>query len=500
VCGVLGEPFLSGHPRPNILLYYMLKGYTFAEASTLATRRVGWMAINIGDPLYTPFKPRPVVVDTSFPAIAPGYPRVRTAGDTAARVIEVRLDDEVEPETARILIDYGLTTAYGATATGQGFYRSAAIVVSGLQTGATYHYRVRMIDPVGNTSTSGDFTFSTGGVPTPPPDAPPSVALTQPAPGSSVSGSVNLTANASDDFGVARVEFLVDGALVGSDLSAPYVASWLSTTVANGAHSIAARAIDTAGNTSTSAASAITVANGGGNPPPGGDEVWVGDALPAGALATAEGGDSWSWTSGNPTPYSGALAHQSAFAGGLHQHYFSGAQTTMTVAAGDTLIAYVYLDPASPPSQVMLQWNDGQWYSRAYWGANVISWGVDGTASRRYMGPLPAAGQWVRLEVPAATVGLEGHVVNGMAFTLFGGRAIWDHAGKAMSIVAASLNLQACSDYRSAGASFGVHSQQLVCQPYGSRRRYSAETLRPTLATSMRFGAAYNARRRGTHP
>jgi len=78
----------------------------------------------------------------------------------------------------------------------------------------------------------------------------------------------------------------------------------------------------------------------------------------------------------------------------------------------------------------MLQWNDGNWDHRAYWGANNIGWGVDGTNSQRFMGALPPAGQWVRLEVPASAVGLEGHVLNGMAFTLYGGRATWDHAGK----------------------------------------------------------------------
>ena len=46
------------------------------------------------------------------------------------------------------------------------------------------------------------------------------------------------------------------------------------------------------------------------------------------------------------------------------------------------------------------------------------------------MGALPAAGQWVRLEVPAALVGLEGRTLSGMAFTLYGGRATWDYAGK----------------------------------------------------------------------
>jgi hypothetical protein len=94
------------------------------------------------------------------------------------------------------------------------------------------------------------------------------------------------------------------------------------------------------------------------------------------------------------------------------------------------LYAYVYLDPANPPSEVMLQWNDGGWEHRAYWGANSIGLGIDATASRRYMGALPAAGQWVRLAVPAAQVGLEGRTLNGMAYTLYGGRATWDAAGK----------------------------------------------------------------------
>jgi hypothetical protein len=89
------------------------------------------------------------------------------------------------------------------------------------------------------------------------------------------------------------------------------------------------------------------------------------------------------------------------------------------------------LDPANVPSEVMLQWNDVSWEHRAYWGTNSIQWGVDGTASRRYMGPVPPAGQWVRLEVPADQVGLEGKVLVGMAFTLSDGRATWDRAGKA---------------------------------------------------------------------
>ena len=114
----------------------------------------------------------------------------------------------------------------------------------------------------------------------------------------------------------------------------------------------------------------------------------------------------------------------------MHQHYFNNATATLSVGVGDTLFAYVYLDPANPPSQVMLQWYDGTWEHRAYWGSNAIAWGIDGTASRRSMGTLPAAGQWMKLSVPASQVGLEGRTLRGMAFTLYGGRATWDYAGK----------------------------------------------------------------------
>jgi hypothetical protein len=166
----------------------------------------------------------------------------------------------------------------------------------------------------------------------------------------------------------------------------------------------------------------------------GSDTIWVEDSLPAGAgSGYSDGGDAWTWVGANPTPYSGSLASQSNIASGEHQHYFNGATATLSVNTGDALFAYVYTDPANPPSEVMLQWNDGTWEHRAYWGSNQIPWGIDGTVARTYMGPLPATGQWVRLSVSASAVGLEQHVLTGMAFTLYGGRATWDHAGKSAS-------------------------------------------------------------------
>jgi hypothetical protein len=169
-------------------------------------------------------------------------------------------------------------------------------------------------------------------------------------------------------------------------------------------------------------------------PPPAGDTVWIEDGLPSGAVPAVEGGDSWFWIGSGvlPGPASGSLAHQSNIFSDRHQHYFTGATSTLTINTGDKLVAYVYLDPQNPPSEIMLQWDEGgaTWGHRAYWGANSINFGTDGQPSRYYMGSLPAAGQWIRLEVPASKVGLEGRTVTGMAFTLYGGRATWDHVGK----------------------------------------------------------------------
>lgn len=96
----------------------------------------------------------------------------------------------------------------------------------------------------------------------------PSVALTAPAAGSTVTGSVNLAATASDDVGVDRVEFLLDGVLLGSDATPPYGLAWNSTTAADGAHSLQARAYDLVANVGHSAPVTVSVANGGGGGTP----------------------------------------------------------------------------------------------------------------------------------------------------------------------------------------------------------------------------------------
>jgi len=172
---------------------------------------------------------------------------------------------------------------------------------------------------------------------------------------------------------------------------------------------------------------------------PSTDFVWVGDQLPPGARGDSYTGEAWNWSGSGPEPFSGTKAHVSAVADGLKGHFFVNATQAMQVCRGDMLIAYAYLDPVNPPRMIMLQWHDGSaenaWGHRAYWGENLFPYGRDGSPDRCYMGPLPPAGTWVRLEVPARLVGLEGKLVRGMSFDHFGGKVAWDHTGKSSALL-----------------------------------------------------------------
>jgi len=81
---------------------------------------------------------------------------------------------------------------------------------------------------------------------------PPGVALTAPAEGSGVSGTTTISATASDETGVAKVEFYVDSQLLATSTNAPYTYQWNTGAVKNGQHLLMAKAYDAAGNFSNS--------------------------------------------------------------------------------------------------------------------------------------------------------------------------------------------------------------------------------------------------------
>jgi hypothetical protein len=93
------------------------------------------------------------------------------------------------------------------------------------------------------------------------------VSMTAPANNSTVSGTITLSATASDPNGIAGVQFLADGTATGAEVTtSPYNLSFNTTTLANGTHTFSARARNTLNATTTSSPVTVTVSNptGGG--------------------------------------------------------------------------------------------------------------------------------------------------------------------------------------------------------------------------------------------
>jgi hypothetical protein len=91
---------------------------------------------------------------------------------------------------------------------------------------------------------------------------PPSVSISAPASGATVANTVSVSASATDDVGVAGVQFQLDGANLGNEaVMPPYTTSWNTTLVANGTHTLRGIARDAAGNKTTAASISVTVSN-----------------------------------------------------------------------------------------------------------------------------------------------------------------------------------------------------------------------------------------------
>ena len=124
-------------------------------------------------------------------------------------------------------------------------------------TNASHSLVAKAYDAAGNVGTSStvSFTISNSTGDTTPPTASASETGT--------SGTISLSATASDNVGVTKVEFYVDGTLKATDTTSPYSTTLDSTTLTNASHSLVAKAYDAAGNIGTSSTVAFTISNGG---------------------------------------------------------------------------------------------------------------------------------------------------------------------------------------------------------------------------------------------
>ena len=97
---------------------------------------------------------------------------------------------------------------------------------------------------------------------------PPTTALTAPASGATLIGTPTVSATATDNVGVTKVEYYAGAMLIGSASSAPYSISWNTESVASGSYSMTSKAYDAAGNVGTSAAIPVIVSRPGDSTAP----------------------------------------------------------------------------------------------------------------------------------------------------------------------------------------------------------------------------------------
>ncbi|MBL0211227.1 MAG: pre-peptidase C-terminal domain-containing protein [Holophagaceae bacterium] len=122
-------------------------------------------------------------------------------------------------------------------------------------TNAAHSLTAKAYDAASNigTSTAVSFTISNA--------VPDTQAPTVSATETGTSGTITFNATATDNVGVTKVEFYVDGVLKGTDTASPYSMTLDSTTLTNAAHSLTAKAYDAASNIGTSTAVSFTISN-----------------------------------------------------------------------------------------------------------------------------------------------------------------------------------------------------------------------------------------------
>lgn len=181
-----------------------------------------------------------VVSDTQAPTVSIGSP---TAGATVQDVVTVDVTATDNYGVARVeLFANGALVASDASAP-YGF----AWDTSGLAAGSSVTLTAKAYDAANNAATSAGVTVKIGGAVD---STPPTVAVTSPSNGATISGTVNLSASGSDDKQLSLVSVFFDGKLLCSAATNP--SCGLNTKkVKSGSHTVSATAKDAAGNQST---------------------------------------------------------------------------------------------------------------------------------------------------------------------------------------------------------------------------------------------------------
>ncbi len=210
--GIVGTSFSDNVGSPNINLYYRVKAVNGSNISPVSN------PVNISSPASCANNPT-VSISSSANPIASGQSVniIWSSTDTTSCSAYGGWSGNKSTSGTETVGPLSQTTTYNISCAGNGINAGNSTIVNVVAQGAdTIH---------------------------------PNVSITSPQEGATVSGLVNISANATDNVGIARVQFAVDGVNLGSPIqSAPFSMSWNSTTVSNGPHSVQVTVWDQAGN------------------------------------------------------------------------------------------------------------------------------------------------------------------------------------------------------------------------------------------------------------
>ncbi|HAM36054.1 MAG TPA: hypothetical protein DCP85_09045, partial [Elusimicrobia bacterium] len=165
-------------------------------------------------------------------------------------------------------LDVSLNPAFSSFVTGYQSKNLGSVTntsITGLSAGTAYYARLRAYDAAGNTSANSAAAFArTSALPD---ILAPTAAIISPANGANVSGTVDVAAAASDNTGVVKLEFYIDGLLKSTLTSAPYAYSLDASVLALGSHAIMVKAYDAAGNSGAQSITVNVIKSSGKTPP-----------------------------------------------------------------------------------------------------------------------------------------------------------------------------------------------------------------------------------------
>ncbi len=198
---------------------------------------------NVGTSTSVGFSVNNVIADTTPPTVS-----ASESGTSGTITLSATATDNVGVTKVEFYVDGALK----ATSTAAPF---ATTLDSTTLANGSHALTAKAYDAAGNSATSAAVNFSVNNVVAD--TTPPTVSASE----SGTSGTITMSATASDNVGVTKVEFYVDGVLKSTDTTSPYSATLNSTSLTNGSHALTAKAYDAAGNVATSSAVNFSINN-----------------------------------------------------------------------------------------------------------------------------------------------------------------------------------------------------------------------------------------------